>query len=128
MRGLASMTNSTKIDMTATSPRSLRSLRIISKLLCNSHHFFRGRDSQPHLVPSVFPQTLHPITPRCRRNLRRLLVAHNQLANLVVQLHHRENPHPRSLSHSRTALTPRPADGRHFLSIRHGSPARRRHA
>src|SRR6266481_6295287 len=49
-----------------------------------SHHFFRRRDSQPHLVPAVFPQTLHPVPPRRRRDLRRILVAHDQLPDFVV--------------------------------------------
>src|SRR6266478_941285 len=122
-----SPTNSTtNIAMTVPATSIPISLRIISKLLSYSHHFFRRRDSRPHLVPAVFPQTLHPVPPRCRRDLRRILIAHYQLANLVVQLHQLEESHPRGVSGSRTALTTRPAEGFHFLPVRRGPVARRR--
>src|SRR5262249_22692793 len=74
--------------------------RSSSQLLGHPHDLFHRGHAGLDLPPAVFAKIAHAVLPRRAGQYARIRVGHDQLADLVVDFHHLEDPHTGGVSAS----------------------------
>src|SRR5260370_11014329 len=69
-----------------------------SEFLRHAHDFFHRGHAVLNLAPAVFAQIAHAVLARGAREYAGIGVVHDQLADLVGDIHHLEDPHARAVA------------------------------
>src|ERR1051326_4212950 len=104
-------------EATARKKKVAMEEQVSSKLLRHPHHLIHRTHAIADLSPAVLPQVAHAVAPRGARQDRGVFVRHDQFADLVVEIHHLENAHPRDVSAAVTLRAARAAIRWHHLTL-----------
>src|SRR5690242_4629032 len=95
-----------------------------SEFLRYANHFIRRSHASGDLFPAVVAEIAHAVPPRGGSNDTGVLIAHDDRAQFLIQLHQLEDADAAPIPRSETMLASRSAKRRQAISIRRHDLAR----